>query len=98
MGQSERDRRKLERLEFDRRHLAKLALAEAKRLYHTDASEGFNIIGPDVKWGEKMCASFHVPLSRVLANLKYSSHMLPPISLTNPSHDAKVALAWRYIN
>lgn len=97
MGQTERNRRKLERLEFDRKHLAKLALVEAKRLYHTETPEDFNIIGHDVKWGEKMCACLYVPLSQVLANPKYSSHTLPPISLLNPSHHAKVPLARGYM-
>lgn len=69
MGQEERDRRKLERLEYERRYLAKLAHEEAKRLYRTETSDDLNIIGPDVKWGEKMRACLYVPLSQVLAYL-----------------------------
>lgn len=52
MGQTERDRRRVERLELERQHLEQLQLAEAELLNPPDPAEALNHLKPDVTWGE----------------------------------------------
>ncbi|CAM9515707.1 unnamed protein product [Ectocarpus fasciculatus] len=51
MGQAERDRRRVERLEFERQHMEQKALEEAELLNPPDPAEALNHLQPDVKWG-----------------------------------------------
>ncbi|CAM9433698.1 unnamed protein product [Scytosiphon promiscuus] len=50
MGQTERDRRRVERLELERQHLEQLQLAEAELLNPPDPAEALNHLKPDVTW------------------------------------------------
>lgn len=52
MGQAERDRRRVERLEIERRHMEQKALEEAELLNPPDPAEALNHLEPDVAWGE----------------------------------------------
>lgn len=52
MGQAERDRRRVERLEIERRHMEQKALEEAELLNPPDPAEALNHLEPDVTWGE----------------------------------------------
>lgn len=58
MGQAERDRRRVERLEFERKHMEKKVLEEAELLTPPDPAEALNHLQPDVKWGENFGICF----------------------------------------
>eukprot|EP00752_Nemacystus_decipiens_P018201 g16330.t1 len=51
MGQAERDRRRVERLEIERRHMEQKALEEAELLNPPDPAEALNHLESDVEWG-----------------------------------------------
>lgn len=53
MGQAERDRRRVERLEIERQHMEQQALKEAELLNPPDPAEALNHLKPDVTWGER---------------------------------------------
>lgn len=53
MGQAERDRRRVERLEIERQQMEQKALEEAELLNPPDPAEALNQLKPDVKWGEE---------------------------------------------
>lgn len=52
MGQAERDRRRVERLEIERQHMEQQALKDAELLNPPDPAEALNHLKPDVTWGE----------------------------------------------
>ena len=55
MGQAERDRRRVERLEIERQHMEQKALEEAELLNPPDPAEALNQLEPNVEWGENPC-------------------------------------------
>ena len=61
MGQAERDRRRVERLEIERRHMEQKALEEAELLNPPDPAEALNHLEPDVVWGKKKKLAGLVP-------------------------------------
>lgn len=57
MGQAERDRRRVERLEIERQHMEHQALREAELLHPPDPAEALNHLKPNVTWGENVIAN-----------------------------------------
>jgi len=53
MGQAERDRRRVERLEVERQHMEQKALQEAELLNPPEPAEALNHLDSDVEWGEE---------------------------------------------
>lgn len=53
MGQAERDRRRIERLEIERQQMARRAREKDELMHPPDPAEALNLLEPDVTWGEK---------------------------------------------
>lgn len=57
MGQAERDRRRVERLEIERQHMEQQALKNAQLLAQPESAEALNELKPNVTWGENGIAT-----------------------------------------
>lgn len=71
MGQAERDRRRVERLDIERQSMEDKARKEKSLSRPPDPAEALNHLEPDVKWGERAMYTFTEQNKRWIVKINF---------------------------